>query len=80
VSTTTAQPANQTIFSFAEYRHEEVRASLTTFNGFELADLRVWATSDDGETPTRKRLTVQVDQLPQLLESVQALVQASKAA
>lgn len=68
------------VYTFPKNRREELRATLTTFNGHELADLRIWAHVDDSDVPTRKGISVKVGQLPKLLEAVEALMQASKAA
>jgi hypothetical protein len=71
--------ASDVIYSFSKNRREEIRASLTTFKGFELGDLRVFVASENGEPiATPKGLSVRVDQLPDLLAAVEALVAATR--
>jgi hypothetical protein len=68
------------VYSWPKNSREEVRATLSTYHGRLLADLRVWAADDegDGDHPTKKGISVRVEQLPKLLEAVQALVEATK--
>jgi len=69
------------VYVFPKNSREEVRASLTTFKGHRLADLRVYAADEnDVEHPTRKGIAVRVADLPKLLEAVQALIEAERAA
>jgi hypothetical protein len=67
------------VYSFPKNSREEVRATLTTFKGRRLADIRVWAADDegDGDHPTRKGISVRVEDLGKLLEAVRALREAS---
>jgi hypothetical protein len=68
------------VYRFAKNSREEVRASLTTFHGRRLADVRVYvADADDVDHPTRKGIAVRVEDLPKLLEAVQALIEAEHA-
>jgi hypothetical protein len=69
----------QVVYSFPKNSREEVRATLSTFKGRRLADIRVWAADDegDGDHPTRKGISVRVEDLDKLLEAVQALVEAA---
>ena len=64
------------VFVFEKNSREEVRARLRTFKGHELADIRVFATNDDGDGdhPTKKGICVKVADLPKLLEAVRALI------
>jgi hypothetical protein len=56
---------------------QEVRATLSTFGGYRVADLRVWQKkNDDDWRPTKKGLCVRVELLPDLLVAVAALVKA----
>ena len=72
-------PEPRVVYSFPKNSHEEVRATLSTFHGRELADVRVYrADENDVDHATRKGIAVQVGDLPKLLEAVQALVAASK--
>jgi hypothetical protein len=73
---------DRVVYVWPKNSREEVRATLTTFKGLRLADIRVYATDDDGDGdhPTRKGLAIQVRDLPKLLEAVQALMEAQPAA
>src|SRR5206468_3391901 len=66
----------RTVYRFAKNSREEVRASLTTYRGHRLADIRVYAADDDGDGdhPTRKGIAVRVRDLPRLREAVEALI------
>jgi hypothetical protein len=56
--------SDETIVSIPRKVGEELRVSLTTFNGHKFASLRVWATNKDGErVPTRKGCTVRLDEI-----------------
>ena len=58
---------------------EEVRVSLTTFNGFALVDIRTfaWPIGAQGEpVPTQRGVCLGRDRLPDL---IQALIQAQEA-
>ncbi len=72
-------PEPRVVYSFRKNSREEVRASLETYRGHLVADLRVWAADDegDGDHPTRKGICVRVDDLPKVLEAVQRLLDAS---
>lgn len=62
------------VFSFSKNSAEVVRASLTTFKGHRLADVRVWAQRGNGEyVPTRKGLSISVTLLDDLAAAVEAL-------
>jgi Transcriptional Coactivator p15 (PC4) len=66
------------VFTFPKNSREEVRATLTVFRGHRLADLRVWrADAEDTDHPTKRGIAVRVEDLPRLLEAVQALVAAA---
>ena len=58
-------------------RRAEIRATIGAFHGHELADIRVYAHSEDGLVPTRKGIAVRVEDLPKLCEAVDALIEAS---
>lgn len=75
------QHGDRVVYVFSKNSREQVRASLTTFKGLRLADLRVFSVDEnDVEQPTRKGIAVRVDHLPKLLEAVQALIEAERAA
>jgi hypothetical protein len=63
------------VYEFAKNTREVVRASLVTFGGHELADLRVHV----ADRPTRKGLTLRVVDLPELRNAVEALIAALEA-
>lgn len=69
--------ADRVVYAWAKNRREEVRATLSTYQGYRLADLRVWAVTDDGDVPTRKGLSIRVEDLPELAAAVEALVGAA---
>ena len=74
-------PGPQIVFSFPKSRDEEVRASLGTFRGQLRADLRVWVADEKDELyPTKKGISVPVDDLPKLQAAVDALGLAAKEA
>ncbi len=60
---------------------EEVRASLETFKGYELAHVRVYVLGEDGAEakPTQKGIAVKLADLPKLKESVESLIAAVEA-
>lgn len=62
------------VHSFRKNTREEVRASLGTFNGWPLANLRVYVEDGNGGRPTEKGIAVRVEQLPELLRAVKALI------
>jgi hypothetical protein len=64
------------IYSFRKNRREEVRAFFNEFHGREMAHIRVYETAEGLEFPTRKGIAVQVRQLLQLKQAVDALVAA----
>ncbi len=73
--------ADEVVYVFSKNSREQVRASLSTFKGLRLADLRVFTVDEhDVERPTKKGISVRVEQLPQLLAAVETLLQAERAA
>jgi Transcriptional Coactivator p15 (PC4) len=72
-------PEPRVVHIFRKNRSEEVRASLATYRGHPVADLRVWSFDDaSGEVrPTRKGVCVRVEHLPRLLDAITALQAAS---
>ena len=58
---------------------EGIRPGFTDdVQGHPLADIRIYVEGSEGEEiPTKKGISVKVEQLPQLLEAVQALVGAA---
>jgi hypothetical protein len=52
---------------------EELRVALTEFHGFDLIDLRIFADFDGAGVlrPTKKGITLRVERLEQLIETLQ---------
>jgi hypothetical protein len=68
------------VAEFPKNRDQSIKARLYTFGGRRYGDVRIFAANaDDADYPTRKGLSVAVDRLPELLEAVQALVEAAAA-
>jgi hypothetical protein len=70
--------ASTLIATVSKNNVEEVRISLTTFNGFDLVDIRTFArlVGAAGEpTPTKRGICLSRDRLPEL---IQALIQAQE--
>jgi Transcriptional Coactivator p15 (PC4) len=71
--------SDEPVYRWPKNSREEVRASLTTYRGHRLADIRVYVADDgdgDGDHPTKKGLAVRVQDLPRLREAVDALIEA----
>jgi hypothetical protein len=68
------------VYSFPKGKRSEVRASLSNYRGELRADIRLWVPGDgeDELVPTKSGISVPVEDLPRLLEAVQALIEASK--
>lgn len=66
------------VASFSKNSSEEVRAQLTSYRGYDLIDLRVWALRGEGleGIATRKGLTLSIELLPELKKAVVALEKA----
>jgi hypothetical protein len=69
----------RTVYAWAKNSRDEVRATLSKFHGHLLADIRVWTSDDEGDAdhPTRKGISVRVEDLPKLLSAVEALLEAT---
>jgi hypothetical protein len=71
-------PEPRLVACFGKNTREEVRAALTAFGGYRLADLRIWVEDREGEPcPTKKGLAVRVEHLPALRDAVEALIAAA---
>ena len=55
-------------------------ATISTFKGHRIADLRVW-TGDENDVnhPTKKGLALKVEHLPRLLQAIEKLMEAGRA-
>ncbi len=62
--------SNRVVARIEKNAREHVRVSLTTFNNFELVDVRVFAQGDDGDVATRKGISIRVTQLPELISAL----------
>lgn len=61
------------LYQFQKNATEVVRASLSTFHGHQLVDIRVYFVAEDGTWPTKKGLAIGLDLLPELRAAVEAL-------
>ena len=69
-----------TVYTFDKSKSEEVRASLSAWRGRTRGDTRVFATNGEGEiVPTKKGVSVSVEDLPRLREAVDALIAGASA-
>ena len=65
---------DEIVATFSKNSQEEVRAGIQEFKGRHYAFVRVFVENDVGETvPTKKGLTLPVDLLPRLFQTVRAL-------
>ena len=72
--------AVQLIATLTKNRTEDVRVALTEFNGLDLIDVRIFVDRGDAEErqPTRKGVSLQVCQLPALLDALEAAREAAE--
>lgn len=65
-------------YEFQKNSHETVRAQVTEFNGRPVLDLRSHFRPEGADelAPTKKGLTLQISQLPELEAAVRALREA----
>ncbi len=67
-----------TVYRWRRNHREDVLATLSTFRGYRLADIRVYVADEgDEERPTRKGIAVRVEDLHHLRAAVEALVEAA---
>ena len=53
---------------------EEVRVSIEEYRGYQLFGIRVWTENKAGEkVPTKKGITLQIEQFPRFKEAVERL-------
>lgn len=65
--------ADQHIAAIRKNAREELRVSLSEFNGHQLANLRIWFTADDGTMrPGNKGLAFKLTMLPDVIEALQS--------
>lgn len=68
------------VYRFPKNAREEVRATLSTFRGHRIADVRVYIADEVGDAiPTRKGLSIRIEELPALRDAVDALLEAAAA-
>jgi hypothetical protein len=69
--------SDHVVHSWPKNAHEEVCATLGDYHGHRLASVRVYVDDEHGvPQPTRKGISVRVEELPKLKASVDALVAA----
>jgi hypothetical protein len=68
--------SDRIVYAWPKNGREEVRATLTEYRGYRLADLRVYADDDGQDVPTKKGIAVRVEDLPRLRDAVEALILA----
>jgi len=77
------EPDAPILYEFRKNSRERIVARLKTYRNIPLADIRVFATIDDGdeakEVPTSKGISIAVDKLPELQAAVTALIEAEAA-
>ena len=67
------------VYVFAKNSREEVRATLTEYGGHLVVDLRVWVDGPgDQPQPTKKGLSLRIEQLPELGRAVEKPIAASE--
>jgi len=75
------QVREEQVYAFQKNSREEIRAFLSTWQGHELVDLRVFARKAGGEwVPTRKGLTFARELIPEMARAVAELMKASESA
>jgi Transcriptional Coactivator p15 (PC4) len=80
-TTTKASTANamKVVHTFAKNSFDEVWTYLQPFRGKQFAHVRIFTTGDDDEMrPTKKGITVRIDDVPKLADALTALVDAVK--
>lgn len=72
---------NKTIATFDKNKFEEIRVGIKEYKGFDLIDFRVWVDSKEAgeKVPTAKGLSLSVELLPKLKESILELEKILKA-
>ncbi len=63
--------ADTLIASIPKNAREEIRVSLSEFNGHDLANLRVWFDAGDGDMrPGNKGLAFKINKLPEVIQAL----------
>ena len=66
--------ADQLIASIEKNAREQFRISLSEFNGYDLANVRVFYRTDDGNMrPGKAGLAIRLEKLPAVIEALQQL-------
>lgn len=67
--------------TFEKNKFQEIRVSITEYQGNDLIDIRIWALNQNGQekVPTAKGVSLNVKLFPQLKESVELLEKELKA-
>lgn len=58
---------------------EVLRVELSTFNGHDLVNLRVWYGADDDMRPGKAGVALRVEKLPQLRDAIDKAIAAARA-
>jgi hypothetical protein len=67
--------ADQLIASIEKNAREEFRVSLSEFNGYDLANVRVFYRAGDGDLrPGKAGLAIRLEKLPAVIEALQSTV------
>ena len=63
---------NKQIATFAKNSRDQVRVSITEFQGYDLIDLRVWTTPENGgdQVATKRGLSIRVTMHHELIEAL----------
>jgi hypothetical protein len=63
--------ADKLIATIEKNKTEEIRVSLSTFNGYDLANIRVWFRTDDGDMrPGKAGLAIRLEKLPAVIQAL----------
>lgn len=65
---------DQCVATFPKNKFEEIRVQIKEFKGYDLIDIRVYASSKDGEdkVPTGKGVSINVSHFPDLKKAILA--------
>lgn len=74
-----AAPANRWIADVEKNSREVLRVELTTFNGHDLINLRVWFGTDGDMRPGKAGVALRVEKLPQLRDAIDKALAAARA-
>lgn len=64
------ETSNRVVATLEKNSRESVVVALSTFNGHDLIDIRIFVDGDDGPLPTRKGVSLRIGQLPELIRAL----------